>query len=310
MGRWILGMDIGGTNIRIGKIDERYKISDFVKVKSKAILTGDESLSNLIELLDMYLGRHADKSKYPSAISIGFPATVDREKRYVVSGPNVKGIDKIRIVDIFTEKYKCPVFIDKDVNMLVSYDIHELGIKSDNIIIACYLGTGFGNAIVINNKIYSGYSGSAGELGHIPVLGKSDICGCGNEGCIENYTGGKQLELIRDKYFPKTNIRDIFSLHGNDSVVEQFIEALSLPIAAEINILDPEYIIIGGGVAHMKKFPPEKLEKYIRKHTRKPFPEQMLQIKYSSQKQENGVIGAGIYAFKRLNDKSNDKNLE
>lgn len=300
MDRWVLGMDIGGTNIRIGKIDQKYKISEFVNVKSKALLTGEKSLQNLMDLVDSYMERYA-KSSYPTAISIGFPATVDKEKKYVVSGPNVKGIDKIQIVDIFSQRYNCPVFIDKDVNMLVSYDMHQLGIRSNKIIIACYLGTGFGNAIVINNEIYSGYSGSAGELGHIPVLGKSDICGCGNEGCIENYTGGKQLELIRDTHFPKTNIKDIFSLHSEDEVVEKFIEALSLPIAAEINILDPEYIIIGGGVTHMKKFSSVKLEKYIRKHTRKPFPEQMLQIRYSSQNQENGVIGAGIYAFKKLN---------
>src|SRR5665648_44585 len=99
---------------------------------------------------------------------------------------------------------------------------------------------------------------------HIPVLGKDDICGCGNKGCIENYTSGKQLEYLQSTYFPGTEISDLFEYHSNETVVEKFIEALSIPIATEINILDPDYVILGGGVIHMKGFPNEILEQYIK----------------------------------------------
>lgn len=299
MEEWILCMDIGGTNIRAGMIDRDFNLSGFVLADSPSILTGEASFTNLSNFIRRYIQEHAGNS-YPIAISLGFPATIDKAKKCVVSAPNVNGINNIPIVDLLQKEYNIPVFIDRDVNMCVCYDMYKLNLESDGIIIACYLGTGFGNALWINGSIYSGYSGSAGELGHIPVLGKIDICGCGNKGCIEHYTSGKQLENIQSTYFPETDISDLFEYHSDEAVVEKFIEAISIPIATEINILDPEYVILGGGVIHMKGFPNDKLERFIRMHTRKPYPNKTLRIRYSIQKQENGVIGAGIYAFEQL----------
>lgn len=299
LNKWVLCMDIGGTNIRVGMVDEGYDLDSFIITNSVSILNGKESVKNLIELIKRYIKKYA-ADRYPIAISMGFPATLDKNKKIILSAPNVKGIDNTSIVDILQKEFEVPTFINKDVNMLVHFDIFKLNLKSDGIIIGCYIGTGFGNSICINGSIYEGYSGSAGELGHIPMLGKNDICGCGNRGCIENYTGGKQLEYLRNTYFSGTDISKIFEVHGNEPQIEEYIEALSIPIATEINILDPEYVIIGGGVVHMKGFPFEKFEQHIMEHTRKPYPQKTIKLKYSIQQQENGVIGAGIYAFNEL----------
>jgi allose kinase len=82
--------------------------------------------------------------------------------------------------------------------------------------------------------------------------------------------------------------------------LEQFIDYLSIPIATEITLLDPECIILGGGVIHMEGFPRKMLEDHIYTRVRKPFPANNMSIFYSHQTQENGVIGAGIYGFRRL----------
>ena len=299
MDEFILCMDIGGTNIRAGMVDKNFDICEFRMVDSPSILTGDESITNLKAFIRDYIKGCASPI-HPMAISLGFPATIDKDKRFVVSAPNVKGINNIPIVDLLQEEYDIPVFIDRDVNMNICYDIRKLNLKSNGVIIACYIGTGFGNAIWINGSIYSGFSGSAGELGHIPVLGKADLCGCGNKGCIENYSGGRQLAILQSRYFPNTGIADIFKFHKNEFVIDEFIKALAIPIASEINILDPDYVIIGGGVVHMRNFPFNELERYIKIFTRKPYPAETLKIIYSIQQQENGVIGAGINAFERL----------
>jgi len=292
----ILCMDIGGTNIRTGLVDRSLNISGFTIVDSQSILTGESSFDNLKGFIGKYISQYM-KGSLPAAISLGFPATIDKAKRSVLSAPNVKGLNNIPIVDLLIKEFNIPVFIDRDVNMCICYDMHELNLDSDGVIAAFYIGTGFGNAIWFNGSVYSGYSGSAGELGHIPVLGRNDVCGCGNRGCIENYTGGKQLENIHASYFPETDISDLFENHSHEAVIDEFIEALSIPIATEINILDPDYVILGGGVVHMRGFPCEKLESCIRVHTRKPYPNSTLRLRYSVQRQENGVIGAGIYAF-------------
>ncbi|HOB19875.1 MAG TPA: allose kinase [Candidatus Atribacteria bacterium] len=302
LNQWILCMDIGGTNIRTGMVNKEYRVENFVITDSQSILDGISSTENLSRYIRDYIERNAGFGK-PLAISLGFPATIDKEKKYVVSAPNVKGVDSIPIVDILQKEHGIPVFLDRDVNMLISNDMYDLKLETSGIVMACYIGTGFGNAIWINGSIYSGYSGSAGELGHIPVLGRDDLCGCGNTGCIENYSGGKMLEHIHEAHYSKTDISDIFVKHGDEPLIQDFVEALSIPIAAEINILDPEYVILGGGVLQMKDFPRDLFEGFIRKHTRKPFPEKTLRIIYSEQRQENGVRGAGIYAFKALEKK-------
>lgn len=94
----------------------------------------------------------------------------------------------------------------------------------------------------------------------------------------------------------------LFKEHGDAPELLEYIDWLSIPIATEINIFDPDYIVLGGGVLQMEAFPQKLLEKRILEHTRKPYPAANLSVLYSSPHQENGVIGAGIYALRRLAD--------
>jgi allose kinase len=89
--------------------------------------------------------------------------------------------------------------------------------------------------------------------------------------------------------------------------IREQVEYLSIPIATEINIFDPHYIILGGGILQMEGFPKILLEKFILKHTRKPYPAKGLSILYSLTEQENGIIGAGIYGFHMLEDLSHKR---
>ena len=77
------------------------------------------------------------------------------------------------------------------------------------------------------------------------------------------------------------------------------VEAMAVPVATEINILDPDYVILGGGLLQMRDFPLHLLKENIHKHTRKPYPAENLRFLYSNANQENGVIGAGIYGWKK-----------
>lgn len=108
--------------------------------------------------------------------------------------------------------------------------------------------------------------------------------------------------MIQEESYPKTFIGDIFSLHGNDTIIKKYMNGLSIPIATEINIFDPDYVIIGGGISAMKDFPKDHFEKCIMEHTRKPFPAETLTLLYSENKQEAGVIGAGLYTFQKLSE--------
>lgn len=296
---YVLGIDIGGTNFRLGLVTSEGELFSFVIQKSGILVSYDDSLNNLIQAIRIYLENNLDGNLL--GIAIGFPSAISKDRKTVYSTPNLRGFDNVNIVTPLEEAFKVPVFLNKDVNYLLQYDIVQKKLESADIVLGFYIGTGFGNSIYINDKFLEGKNGVAGEVGHIPVFKNKAACGCGNEGCIEVFASGKRLREIRDEYFNETDIEDIFTKHNNEEIIIEFIEALSIPIATERNILDPDYIIIGGGVLQMKDFPIKAFEKFIFKHTRKPYPADNFNILYSTQNQSTGVVGSAYYAFKKIN---------
>jgi len=290
---YVLSVDIGGTNLRIGMVDRNNKLYNY---------TCEEN--NLLDLDDLksYLNKNIKKNSIGSLVSIaiGFPSTVSKNKKIVYSSPNIEGFDNINVADPLEDMFNVPVFIDRDVNFLLEYEIITRHLTCEGILLGFYIGTGFGNSIYINGQFLSGKNGVAAEIGHIPVLNNLRKCSCGNEGCIETIASGKRLEELRQIHFADTNIGEIFKKHGENPILKDFIRAMAIPIAIEINIFDPDHVIIGGGVVHMKDFPKKYLEKYIYKHVRKPFPKLNLDISYEQSKQEAGVLGGAYYVYEKL----------
>jgi allose kinase len=189
------------------------------------------------------------------------------------------------------------VYLERDTNFLFYKDVQAKNLPVKGIAVGIYVGTGVGNAIFVDGKPLLGKDGVVGEIGHIPFLGGEDICGCGNKGCAECYASGRHLSALRDQYFKETVMDDLFSEHRENSVLKDFVDKIACVVATVINILNPEYIILGGGVIGMKDFPKEYLEKCIRIHTRKPYPEQNLSIYYADDTVEDGVRGAIFYVL-------------
>ena len=178
--------------------------------------------------------------------------------------------------------------------------MYDMRLYNYPIVCGVYFGTGIGNSIYINNEFISGKHGTAGELGHIPVYGNNKICGCGNIGCIESKASGKALQYINDKKYKNDNISEIFNHYNEDEELKDFIDVLSMAVATELNILDPDVFIFGGGLQDMNNFPRKELEECIYKHSRKPYPGKDITILYTGNTQKSGVIGGGIYAFDKL----------
>ena len=291
---YILGIDVGGTNIRLGLVDASYEAHDFVKESTEQLM-GDESRApeKLVEVVKKYIAAHG-KGKEIRCISIGFP------RKIIYSTPNIPGFNNVKMADLMEKGTGIPTILEKDVNMLMMFDMFDRNIPDEGITVGFYLGTGLGNAIAIDGKIYIGKNGASAELGHIPERNNDEVCGCGNKGCMELFASGKRLRAICDHELNGTFIGDVFVNHKDAPEIQKFIKELAIPIAAEINIMDPNYIILGGGLTQMEGFPKELLEEAIHEHTRKPFPEQTLSFKYSNPTQINGVVGAGIHGFKQL----------
>ncbi len=290
-----LGIDIGGTNFRMGIVGGDGKIYEFAR-KPSSIFSGADALGILEKEIKSYLSQNGYKGKIKAA-AIGLPAIVSKDKKTVYSSPNLKGFDGISFTPEFEEKLGFPVYVDRDVNFLLQNDIAKLGLSGETTVLGFYIGTGFGNAISIGGRFHSGSNGVAGELGHIPILDSTEKCTCGNIGCIETRCSGKALEALAAKHFPQTDIKKIFVKHSDDPIIKKFVSDLAVPIATQINILDPDCCVIGGGVIDMTGFPKEILTDSIRFYARKPYPEKNLSIIFTKHDHKSGVFGSGDFAL-------------
>lgn len=299
MGKYVLGMDIGGTNTRLGLMDSQCELHDFVIESSEELQNNGDTVDNLIQMIENYMRKHA-KDREIIAICAGFPSTIDKDRKVVLSTPNIKGFDNIPIVDCLEKAFHIPVFIETDVNMLILYDLFKNQISDEGVACGFYFGTGLGNAITVNGELLTGKNGASAELGHIPVRGINGFCGCGNRSCVELIASGYKLRQICAEWFPEVYIGDVFTRCADKPEIRQFIDDLAAAVATEINILDPDYLILGGGLTKMNDFPFEYLEACIYKYARKPYPAEALEYIYSEPGQENGVIGAGILGLKKI----------
>ncbi len=301
----VLGIDIGGTNMRFGLVGQTHEMEAFERVSSQEIFAGEGELTQkLAQCIQDYCDRHLG-GQLPRAVSIGFPSTINRQRTILLQTPNISAIpDHFPMVESLEKVLQIPVFINRDVNNLLLFDLEDLEVKTQNCVAGIYFGTGVGNAILVDGKILLGKNGVAAEMGHIPIYGNKRICTCGNESCLETVVSGVALERLQQEYFPETHISSLFKTHPEAPQIQAFITGMAQAVAAEVNLLDPDCVILGGGLMQMSCFPKELLEKEVHYYTRKPYPECVLDIRYSRPNQANGVVGAAIYAEKRLADKN------
>lgn len=293
--RCIIGVDIGGTFFRIGAVDQEQNILQFQKVRVRNVIHSENVLDDLCNFLIDFMTKVPYKA---DGISIGFPATIDRNRTMVVQAPNIRFMEQLPVKKYLEDAFHIPVYIERDVCMTMEYDLQKYHISDCELVTGCYFGTGIGNAVYLNGRPLLGKNGAAGEIGHIPVDGSKKICGCGNVGCMESLAGGKYLNELAENAFTGLPIGEIFIVHGNDPRLKKFVQRMAQTVATEINILDPDYMIIGGGVPNMKDFPKEYFIEMTHKYVRKPFPEQNLTLIFAEDLEEKSVIGAALYARK------------
>lgn len=301
----VIGIDIGGTNFRIGYVSREGELSFFEKCSSQKLL-GENAVMNLKEEIEAYMERHQLNEKV-LAVTIGVPSMVSKDKSFVFSTPNLKGLENIDLGHKLSELLKIPVLVDRDVNYLLINDIKKYNLDPDRTktVLGMYFGTGLGNAVYINGHLHVGKNGAAGELGHIPLYGLEEKCPCGNVGCAELKCSGIHLTRICKEYFPETDISEVFTKYADTRIVKEYVDTLAIPMSAEITILDPDYVVMGGGVISMKDFPISRLIEQIKMRARKPYPSENLEFVFPDHTQVSGVVGGAYSAYEIMENGCN-----
>lgn len=298
------GVDIGGTNIEVGLVNDDYEVVD--RAKKPTPKTGPKDVvKTIVELIDSL----DDK---PLAAGVGIPGAVDGDT--IVQVPNLENWDAdFDFVAKLRKALEIPVAPGNDANVGLLGEWLAGAAKGYDHVLGVWMGTGIGGALILEGRPYSGSLGSAGEIGHVIVRAGGALCGCGRRGCVEAYAGRERMtETVRalrdagrktdlfdiqddeDKSRPTSKVWAKALEDGDEVATEVFeegIEVLGMGIGSVLNVLDLERVVIGGGMA-------EKLGKALAGKVRKatlPWvmaPNPKLDFAVAKLGDDSGVIGA------------------
>ncbi|MCD6521330.1 ROK family protein [Candidatus Calescamantes bacterium] len=273
-----IGLDLGGTFIKVGVVNEEGKVLRRAQIPTCAEGGRNKVLSQMEKAI-----RGVWKEGI-EGIGIGTPGLVDREGR-VFLAPNIPGWDNLPLRAYFEKKFSLPVVVENDVNTITWGEYLFGAGKGTRTMICITLGTGLGGGVVWEGKLLRGTKYSAVEIGHIPINFKGPRCKCGNIGCIERYVGSRYIcamakrsikrgrkslitELVNgdlEKITPKI-ISDAYK-RGDELAREIWVkvgEYLGVLFSGLVNLFNPERIVIGGGVSQAGEILFESVRKTIK----------------------------------------------
>jgi glucokinase len=265
--KYAVGVDLGGTFIKIGLVTASGKTIKKLSIETRAI----EGPEKIISQMKKGIKEILDGFKFKvTGIGIGSPGVVSLKKGTVENPPNFPGWTKVNLGRIIEKEFNFKVDVENDANAAaIGEMIFGAGKKLDSFVMIT-LGTGVGGGIIMNRKLFRGESGAAGEIGHITINHEGLQCNCGSKGCIETYAGNNYLiNRVREQLEHNRNskIWDLISgdmntlspklidiaAEGGDEFALAFIKNLGSYLGAALasvsNLLDISTFIIGGGVA-------------------------------------------------------------
>lgn len=232
-----------------------------------------------------------------TGLVMGFPALVTRDRRGVLSAPNLalSASSFQGLAGELEQALGCPVAFSRDVNLQLRWDVAENHLE-DQVVLGAYLGTGMGFAVWLNGGPWLGAHGAAGELGHIPLGDPQLTCTCGNPGCLETLCSGRALRQWYQQVPRQYALGELFLHATQEPEVRQMLLRGAQGIATAINLFDPDVVVLGGGVMDMAGFPRERLAALTCRYVRKPLPGASVRFMTASSSAFNGARGAALLA--------------
>ncbi len=265
----VVGVDVGASTISAGLVCP----DGTVLATAQAPTQGDGPVvDTILTLIDRALSAAADRGLRVAGIGVGLPGLVDVEKGCMRSMPFawLADLGDVPLVDLIRARSGQPVFVDNDVNALALGEwMFGLGRGAASLVTVA-IGTGLGGGLILDGRLVRGHLHSAGEIGHLTVSLTGPICICGGVGCLATYVAGGMMSDRARERLPAYPSSALLARTGGDparisavllfeeaiagdplarAVVDEACEALAMGIGALVNLLNPEIIVITGGVA-------------------------------------------------------------
>jgi glucokinase len=267
-GSLILGVDIGGTKVAAGLVDSVGRIIAQDRKPMVANGTAEDALQAVISAIDSM-----SKAGKVRSIGICAPGPLDPKTGIVLNPPNLPCWRNYPLAEKIAEAYHLPVRLDNDANAAALAEVRWGAARGYHYVFYATIGTGIGTGIVLDGHIYHGNTGSAGEGGHVSIDYRGPICGCGKPGCIEILAAGPAIGArARAKLAAQSSRSAILDLaHGEvaevtsemvgkafaagdplaGEILQETVGLLTVWLGNIVDLLDPDVLVVGGGVAAM-----------------------------------------------------------
>ncbi len=311
---YVLAADVGGTNTRMAIVTGSGEIHTLLKKSTHCKDGRDE----MIKFLVSFARETIEKSKLPKdaicGVGIGFPGPLNTKTGIVFKPPNLIGWDSVPLMSIIESELKIPVAIENDANAAALGEWWKGAGAGTGSLFCITLGTGVGGGIVIDGKVWHGASSIAGEIGHTTVIRDGLQCSCGNTGCLETYAcSGGILKRVNEALLERSNSDRLQSLtnlkqidqmiaHGNETVLGVIKETgviLGIAIASMANLLNPEMVVLFGGVTNLGEPLVGPLKKEVCSRAFKEATD-CLRIELATLGDNSGVLGAARSILSKL----------
>lgn len=316
---YTIGVDLGGTNTKVGLVSRKGKIIAERDLITKDYKGRQELIGAIISGIEELMLRRGLRKTDLLGIGIGMPGLVDIERGVVHYLVNIPGWNNVSVARLFEEHYEVPTSLDNDVNVMALGELVFGAGRGTKNMLCITLGTGVGGALIIDGKLYRGSTLSAGEIGHMPINIDGPRCNCGGFGCLERYVGSQfiaksAVDCI--KKGEKTSIPKLVNDRLSEITPEVISEAarygdklavriwqdtgryLGIALAGAVNLLNPERIVIGGGVAGAGKVLFDAIRAGIKQRAMK-LPAKTVKVVRAELGENAGVIGASVLVRRR-----------
>ncbi len=313
----LLGVDLGGTKILTGVFDAKLDLKGTAKVSTKAGRGVDAVIGRVARCVREAVDECDLSLSQVRGIGIGAPGAVDAETGRVIFAPNLPDWKDIPLKKALEKELEVPVFLGNDCNVC-ALGVFEKEYKSKpRHMIGIFIGTGIGGGLILNGELFCGHNLTAGEIGHMVIEINGPKCGCGNRGCFEALASRTAIfrkiqSAVKDGQ--KTVLTDMLGddlqdMRSNDlrkairrgdkfveKVVGESAEYAGIGVANLINILNPELVVVGGGV--IEALGDEMMPTIVKTAKEHVMPGTFsgIEIKASKLGDEAGITGGAVLA--------------
>lgn len=313
--KYFLGIDLGGTNLVVGLVDEKAGLLDKDSIPTRIGTTPKTLINDMKMLADMLLIRNNLKLSNIESIGVGVPGTANRDTGMIEFANNLAFEDE-PFLPLMEEAFKgIRIYFNNDANAAAWGEYLAGSAKGASSMVMITLGTGVGGGIILNGTIYEGTNYAAGELGHMVIQAEGEFCNCGRRGCFEAYASATALidqaraamnkneeSLLWELCYGDINKLDgkcVFSgvAKGDataEKVLEKYIIYLGAGVINIINIFQPDIISIGGGLSNAGEVLIDPLKEIIKKESYSRTSLKQPEIVIATLNNDAGLIGAAM----------------